>query len=252
MRIAFSKSTQTEEEARALLAGFRRAGYEGLQLKPNQYRDYIGEPERFLRDCGGMPGAASGLITMSDLTDASVESLRKVFDFASAVGTDLAVLVHWTPRGGLTDDDIRAYARDLSALGREALAKGVKLSLHHHYDNPVMRRPDFDTFFGAADAGAVGLTVDTAHLVKSGVHDVAELIRSFRGVIDNFHLKDFADGQFKVLGSGGIDFEPIFAAIKGIGYDGWVSADEESGSELEGAMSQCLRFMKQGLWVSGA
>lgn len=92
-------------------------------------------------------------------------------------------------------------------------------------------------------AGTVGLTVDTAHLVKSGVSDIAGLIRDLRDVIDNFHLKDFADGCFRVLGTGDIDFGPVFAAILETGYDGWLSADEESGADVVEAMRQCYRFM---------
>ena len=68
--------------------------------------------------------------------------------------------------------------------------------------------------------------------------------------IDNFHLKDFADGEFRVLGTASIDFDPIFAAIRDIDYDGWISTDEESGADLLEAMEHCLHFMKDGLGVS--
>ena len=51
----------------------------------------------------------------------------------------------------------------------------------------------------------------------------------------------------RVLGEGNIDFEPIFRSIKEIGYDGWVSTDEESGSEVLEAMETCMAFMKEGL-----
>jgi sugar phosphate isomerase/epimerase len=246
MKFAFSKSTQSDEEVRGLISGYRAAGYEGLQLKPNHYRDYLDEPERFAQDWGSDPGTVSALITLGNLSDEGIESLRKVFRFASAVGTERVVMCHYIPREGLTAGDIRAIARDLSALGKEARAQGVALSLHHHYNNPVMHREDFDVFFGAVEDGAVGLTLDTAHLVKSGVSDIAELIRGLHPVIDNFHLKDFANGEFMVLGDGEIDFAPIFAAISDVGYDGWVSADEESGSELAGAMSRCMEFIKKG------
>jgi len=110
-----------------------------------------------------------------------------------------------------------------------------------------MHLDDFGVFFDAATAGAVGLTVDSAHAVKSGIHDVAGLIRDFRGAIDNFHLKDYADGEWRVLGEGGIDFGPIFDAIRDTGYDGWVSADEESGSDVLPGMRACFAFLSRGL-----
>jgi sugar phosphate isomerase/epimerase len=54
-----------------------------------------------------------------------------------------------------------------------------------------------------------------------------------------------------VLGDGEIDFGPVFQAIHDIGYDGWVSCDEESGSELRGALEQCYGVLAQGLRLGG-
>ena len=129
----------------------------------------------------------------------------------------------------------------------EAQQSGLKLSLHHHFNQPVTYRRDFDSFFGAIEDGSVGLTLDTARLTAPEIEGVAGIIRDFRHVIDNFRLKDFADGAFRVLGTDRREFAPILAAIKEIKYDGWVSADEESGSNIFGAMQDCFTFMKSGL-----
>lgn len=245
-KLAFSKPTGSEEDTRLLFTTFHKAGYDGLQLKGGQYMPYLDEPERFVETWGEFDGIASALIAGCSLDDAGIAQLRRIFAFAEAVGSEIIVLCHGAGRDGLSDQDIRGFARQLSELGSEARDHGLRLSLHHHYQQPVMHRPDFDTFFGAAN-GMVGLTVDTAHLVKSGVDDIAEVIRSFAEVIDNFHLKDFSDGEFRVLGTGSIDFAPVFAAIHEIGYSGWVSTDEESGADVLPAMEQCHRFMLAGL-----
>ncbi|MBW5448443.1 TIM barrel protein [Cohnella sp. CFH 77786] len=244
---AFSRPTSTAEEQTVLFQQFRAIGYEGLQLKWGQYSPYLNEPERFLEAWGRFPGAGSALIAGGSLDEANVELIRRIFRFASSIGTDIVVFCHGIPRAEVMSNDIRRYADELSRLGAEAQQYGLKLSLHHHHNNPVMYRDDFDVFFDQVRDGTVGLTVDTAHLVKSGVTDVAELIRSFGRVIDNFHLKDFDRGEWKVLGQGGIDFAPIFAAIRDIGYAGWVSADEESGGEVLEGMRTCFAFMNKGL-----
>jgi len=247
VKLAFSKPTGNERDTRLLFSPFREIGYDGLQLKAGQYMPYLDEPERFLGAWGQLPGAASALIAGGNLDEDNVTSLRRVFAFGKAAGTELIVFCHGVPREGLTANDIRGFASVLSDLGMEARDHGLKLSLHHHFSQPVMHRDDFDTFFDAAEEGAVGLTVDTAHLVKSGVHNIANLIRDFRHVIDNFHLKDFADGAWKILGTGSIDFDPVFAAIRAIGYDGWISTDEESDAPVIHAMEHCFRFMTAGL-----
>jgi inosose dehydratase len=242
MKLAFSKPTASEEETRLLFTRFRQVGYDGLQLKAGQYLPYLDEPERFLDAWKQYPGAASALIVWGTPDDA-----RRVFAFGEAVGSEIIVFCHRAPREGLDAKDIWAIARLLSELGKEAQDHDLKLSLHHHYNQPVMHREDFEVFFDAVEGDTVGLTVDTAHLVKSGVNDIAGLIRDFRPVINNFHLKDFVDGEFKVLGTGLIDFNPVFVTIQEIGYNGWVSADEESEAEIMGAMEQCFRFITAGL-----
>jgi sugar phosphate isomerase/epimerase len=110
-----------------------------------------------------------------------------------------------------------------------------------------MHRDDFDVFFSAVGSRSVGLTLDTAHLVKSGVQDIPALIRDFRVSIDNVHLKDYADGEFRVLGEGRIDFDPIFRVLREMGYDGWLCADEESGSDMRAGMQACGQFIRARL-----
>lgn len=247
IKLAFSRPTSTTEEQSVLFQNYREAGYDGLQLKAVQYMPYLAEPAKFKEEWGHLPGIGSALITGGSLDEASVEKLRDVFRFASAIGTDLIVYCHGIKRADVTAEHIRSYADLLSDLGLEAQQLGVKLSLHHHYNNPVMYRDDFDVFFNRIKENSVGLTVDTAHLVKSGINDVAEVIRSFGHVIDNFHLKDFEQGEWKVLGQGAIDFNPIFGAIREIGYKGWISADEESGGGIVEGMRDCYAYMRNGL-----
>jgi inosose dehydratase len=245
MKLAFSKPTATDAERHHLFTSFRSCGYEGLQLKYGQYSEYIDQPERFIEQWGGEAQAiASGLIVGGSLDHDGVEALRRLFKFAHHVGTERIVFCHAQPRQGLSNADIKGFAKILSDLGKEAsLHYGVALSLHHHYNQPVMYRQDFAVFFDAVDDQAVNLTVDTAHLVKSGITDIAGIISDYRHVIDTIHVKDFAHGSFELLGQGSIDFVPVFDVLHRIGYNGWLCADEESGSDLPGAMETCARFM---------
>lgn len=246
MKLAFSQAIGEENGIRTLFTEFRKIGYDGLQLKGNQYAKYLEEPQRFIDDWGAK-GAASALITGGTLDAENRQKLTQIFKFGQAVGTELLIFCHGVSRKNLTDGDIRGFGKVLSEVGKQARQYGIKLSLHHHFDNPVMHRKDFDVFFDSVEDKMVGLTVDTAHLAKSGVEDIAELIQSFAHVIDNFHLKDLLNGEFKMLGRGQINFAPVFAAIRKIGYDGWCSADEESGADVLDAMRTCHSFMVKGL-----
>ncbi|EFH85174.1 sugar phosphate isomerase/epimerase family protein [Ktedonobacter racemifer] len=244
MKMAFSKPTADADEQQLLFSHFRSAGYGGLQLKAGQYREYVAQSERFLEKWGDdARDLASGLITGGLLDEAGIADLRALFKFAQAVGSERIIFCHAQPREGLSNADIQSYACILSDLGKEAQQYGIALSLHHHYNQPVMYRQDFAVFFDAVSDQTIKLTVDTAHLIKSGIDDIAGIIRDYRMVLDNMHIKDIADNEFKVLGKGTIDFTPVFAALHDVGYQGWLCADEESGDDLTGAMETCAQFL---------
>jgi len=247
MKIAFSQATSAEG-GDILMRRFAEFGYDGLQLKAGQYAPFLDDPSTFLTRYGHSRGVASALIAGGPLDEAGIARLRQVIAFAAAVGSERVIFCHGHPRAQVKAGDHRLFAQTLSAIGAEALDQGVALSLHHHLDQPVMHRDDFAPFFNAVEPGRVGLTIDTAHLVKSGVTDVAGIIREWSHVIDNFHLKDIDErDQFRVLGQGLIDFAPIFGAILSVGYDGWVSADEESGADVVEALRVCHEFITVGL-----
>jgi sugar phosphate isomerase/epimerase len=248
MKIAFSKPTRDETEQQQLFGSFHAAGYGGLQLKGGQYGAFTGDPAGFAARWGTDQALTSALITMGALDDTGdngLARLRQIIAFAVATRAERVVFCHDHPRDGVTPADLRSFARVLSEVGREAAGQGVALSLHHHYQQPVMHPADFGVFFSAADH--VGLTVDTAHLVKSGVTDVPGLIRDFGPVIDNVHLKDYAAGEWRILGRGSLDFKEIMAALSDINYGGWLCVDEESPAPLAEGLEASRAYLRDQL-----
>ncbi|HTK11455.1 MAG TPA: TIM barrel protein [Ktedonobacteraceae bacterium] len=247
-RIAFSQPTSTIAEQELLFTHFRSSGYNGLQLKADQYKAYVDQPARFVEAWGtDASDIASGLIAGGLLDETGIASLHVLFKFAHAVGSQRIIFCHAQPRQSVSSADIKRYAQILSELGKEAQQQGIQLSLHHHYNQPVMYRQDFETFFESISDQSVSLTIDTAHLIKSGIDDIAGIIRDYQQVLDNIHIKDFAAGSFKLLGQGEIDFLPVFSMLHEIGYTGWVCADEESGSSCLEAMEICAHFLRTRL-----
>ncbi|WP_241999267.1 sugar phosphate isomerase/epimerase [Kribbella sp. VKM Ac-2569] len=237
--IAFSKPTRGAEQQRLLFDRYPEYGFAGLQLKGGQYGDYLDDPvagaDRFRHDWGSEPGHVSSLITMNPLDVAGRQRLRTLSAFAGAVGAQRVVICHDVPREGLDDSDLIRFAGELSDHAEEAAEHGVALSLHHHTGEPVMHRRDFDVFFGAVRENTLRLTVDTGHLLRSGVTDVPALLTDFASVIDNIHLKDYADDEFRLLGQGSVDLISVLDAITALGPDVTLCVDEESRAEvLEG------------------
>lgn len=237
MSFALSKPTYNPEDRLRLFATYREAGFAGLQLKAAQYADFLDRPKEFLELIEDDRGIVSALITNDTLDPAGLERLDALVDFAAAVGAERIVYCNKRDRAEIQEADIAESARVLSRAGRRARDVGVAISLHHHFGQPVMYRPDFDVFFDAVQDDAVGLTIDTGHLARSGITDAPAVIRDFAAVIDNFHLKDGDGDRWRLIGEGTLDFGPVVEAIREIGYGGWLCADEESKAELDHAVA---------------
>lgn len=243
MRIAFSKPVP-EGDFEVLLAEFGSAGYDGLQLKTGQFLPWLDSVDDFQALVDGKPGAAEALVYFDELDDARLSS---VVDFAAAVGSEMVVFCHNHSREGVTSEIRIGLAEQLAASGRRAAGAGIRLSLHHHFDQPVMTPEDVREFWGAIEPGTVGLTVDTAHLAKSGVADIPGFIREFAPIIDNIHLKDYSDGEWRLVGQGDLDLDGILTALAEVGYDGWLCIDEESDASLATGLSASRAWLEDHL-----
>ena len=247
MKLAFSKPTRDAGAQRRLFAGYPAHGFDGLQLKNNQYGDYVAAedgPERFRADWGDAPGHVESLITMNPLDAAGIGRLRDLVRFGAGVGAARVVLCHDARREGLTDADLVGFAGLLSELAQEAREQNVRLSLHHHTDQPVMHRRDFEVFFGAVRPDTLTLTVDTGHLAKSGISEVGLLISDLAAFVDNIHLKDYADSEFRLLGRGEVDLEGALAAIVKLGDGVTLCVDEESRAALDEGFEVSRRYLR--------
>lgn len=239
MKLAYSAPSPDEAQRRCLFDHLKETGYQGVQLKPADYKPFLDEPAKFFETYPQLQGMISACIDYGHLDRAEI---RKVIAFAKAVNAGCIVYCHSAKREGLTREAQEAFAATYDEIGRESQQAGLPWTLHHHTNQPCMVREDFDVFFGRPRH--FGLTIDTGHLVKSGITDIAEVIRTFRHAIQNFHMKDITGKEWKVLGKGTIDFAPVFAAIREIGYTGWVSADEESGGDVVEGMRKCAAVLK--------
>jgi inosose dehydratase len=247
VNLTLSKPTSSAAEQRLLFGSYRAAGYAGLQLKSRQYEPYLGAPERFIAEWGADQASVNSLIAMDTLDEAGVSRLRALIGFAAAVRSERVVFCLAVSRSSVDDDDIRGFAKILSKLGDEARGLGVRLSLHHHYDQPVMYPRDFATFCAAVDKESVSLTLDTAHLAKSGIDDIAGILAGYAEFVDNIHLKDFRNGEFRLLGQGDIEFTSFFDVMRSIRYDGGLCIDEESGASLEDGLAVSYRYVADRL-----
>lgn len=149
-------------------------------------------------------------------------------------------------RPTLGPDGIRALARQVTELAEWTATQGLPLVYHHHMGTVIEREDELVLLVESAGE-AVGLLLDTGHLVFAGADPLA-IARRFAPRIRHVHLKNvrpavlervraedssFLDavvaGVFTVPGdpAGCVDFEPVLRTVLDAGYRGWLVVEAE-------------------------
>ncbi len=90
------------------------------------------------------------------------------------------------------------------------------------------------------------LTLDIGHLHCNGETPVAEQVVRFADQIANVHIEDMRHGihEHLMFGEGEIDFPPVIAALKQIGYDGPITVELSRHSHMApDAARQSFEFL---------
>jgi len=159
-----------------------------------------------------------------------------------SVQSNIGVGVSKRPR--LPDGDFPAYGRKLTALAEWMAGEGVRMAYHHHMGTIVENHREIDLLMARTGA-AVGLLLDTGHLVYAGA-DIEETARRHGQRINHVHCKDIRpevlkrarqkdqsflaailEGVFTVPGDGFIDYFALARRLADIGYEGWVVVEAE-------------------------
>ncbi|MDH3235130.1 MAG: myo-inosose-2 dehydratase [Alphaproteobacteria bacterium] len=147
-------------------------------------------------------------------------------------------------RRRLSEDEIKAYGRKLTAFAEFCAEQGVPLGFHHHMATAIETERDLDLLI-ANTGDAVRLLFDAGHMAFAG-GDILRVIEKHGPRIVHVHAKDvrydvisaldrnsesFLDavlkGAFTVPGDGGIDFNAVVKRLADVGYEGWFVVEAE-------------------------
>ncbi len=147
-------------------------------------------------------------------------------------------------RRRLDSDQIRDYARRLTAFGEWCDDQGMSIAYHHHMGAPIESEEDLDLLMRHSGEG-LPLLYDPGHMAFAG-GDVLRVIDNHASRIIHFHAKDiraqvtdsldrthesFLDavlkGAFTVPGDGSLDYGAIVGRLADNGYEGWFVVEAE-------------------------
>jgi inosose dehydratase len=234
------------------------AGYSGTELGDGFPRD-----PRVLRaalDERGLalPSAWCGLnLHSADAAAQDREHTRRLCDLLAQVGASFVNLAHQgTPEtlasaGRVAGRQMPAehwdqLAERVAAAAEIARAAGLQALFHVHAGTLVETESDMRALLQRVPADLLKLCWDVGHALYGGIDPVA-MVREYPERIAYLHLKDldrgvldrlcqqqqgFLDGVrqrvFTELGRGVLDVPGLLAALREIGYDGWLMVEQDS------------------------
>jgi len=164
-----------------------------------------------------------------EVREARIVHTIRCVEIAAALGAKTVSTEPGGPVEGRPREEVaRLFAKGLERAARRGVELGVTVLVEPEPNLLIERGREFEeferdhlTFPGA------GLNFDMGHFYCVG-EDPAALIRTIGRSAAHFHLEDIAADRVHFHlppGEGAMDFDAIFAALRDIGYAGWVTIE---------------------------
>ncbi len=219
-----ARRPQEEKTAERFCAEAAEAGYEAIEALGD---DVAAAAARHgLRFCGAYVGAALHMTWEEiDVEEKLLAPARE----AAGLGADfLAVNCDpkgsWTARERKTEDELKRQGENLSKLARLVAPLGLEVVMHNHADSAALHRDDLRSVVEFADE-SVGVMLDTGWALTSGDDPVAR-VRALGPRLRGLHLRNQCGATpTEWLGEGDLDLAAFVAALKEVGYAGWLETE---------------------------
>lgn len=200
---------------------------------------------------------------------AKVERSKRIVDLAADLGTAVITTHIGVVPADAASPVYRAQMAACRELGDYAEKKGITFAIETGPEPAaVLRR-----FLDDVGSPGIGVNLDPANLVMVVADDPAAAVRVLGPRIVHTHAKDgrqlqpcdpaqvygaFADGGFAALekrmgklfeelplGEGGVDWDAYLAALRAIGYKGYLTVEREVGQDPTADIRKAVEFLRR-------
>jgi L-ribulose-5-phosphate 3-epimerase len=247
------------------LDGIARAGYKSVELTSvpgwteHVRRDADDEEIGRIKDLLAQHDlTAVSLAAHSDLvTDAGMGEFRKGLNIARKLGIPFVTTStggHDASSAGSLQEQRDAFLSRIRPLADEAAAMGITICLETH-GGLLATGAIASQLIRDIGKPNIGINYDPGNVVFYGGVRPEEDIESAAPLVRHMHCKDQIGGpgvwNFPTVGTGEIDYAPIFAALDKVGFDGPVSVEVEFQGEpwppladVDKAMADSFTFVR--------
>jgi sugar phosphate isomerase/epimerase len=159
-----------------------------------------------------------------------IEYTKGAVDLAVAVDAPAICVATGRPLPGNPPDSARTRLLDaLHEILDYAEPRGVDVGIEFEPELLIESTDEVLGLIEEVGRDGLGINLDVGHAAVYG-EDPAESVRRCAGHITGVHLEDIAGGirgkhYHLVPGEGDLNFESVFAALEGIGYDGFATLE---------------------------
>ena len=182
------------------------------------------------------------------------QHLDEILTFCRSLGTGYVVCsspMHKQEgaKGPLSLDDWRWSADQFNQVASKVEAEGMRFAYHNHYAEfgAIDGVLPYDVLLKNTDPAKVSFELDCGWAIVGG-QDPIHILKQYPARIVMLHIKDFKDNKppSVELGTGSVDYKPIFAAAAATGHirHAFVEQEEFQGPIME-ALKVDAEYMKR-------
>ena len=181
-----------------------------------------------------------------------VARTREMLKVIAALGGGHCRVLSGQSRPALDEAEATRWVVEcLWELVGDAQAEGVVMCLENHYKDSLWERPEFAqssrrylAILDAVDSPWLKAQYDASNAVVAG-EDPYALLERVAPRVATVHASDrrIVEDTLEhgVIGEGANDYDRIFSALAGAGFDGWVSIEDGEGPTVEIGMDNLRR-----------
>ena len=227
-------------------------GYDGVEIPFNNLDILDPQATRKARESAGMgltvcavmmPGTS---ITSTDPAErrVGVERLKRMVDIAAEMGGDTVAGPLYAPVRELTGrartgDEWRWAVEGLRAGAEHAGGAGLTMAIEplNRFETHVINTAaDAARLVEEVDHPSLKVQIDTFH-ANIEEKDTAAAIRATGALLGHFHASESDRG---VPGTGQVRWDDCFAALRDVGYDGWVTIESFATGIVDLCAAACI------------
>ena len=261
MRISCAEQMLGEGPPLERLHRARAAGFDGIDLRAATLDDPA--TRRTLADDGLPVGAVYSQIREPGFLSRGAADRAAALDLAVAraeaaatVGASCLILVPifgaarlrpFPPLAALEEVELAILLAQLDELGQRLAVVPITIALEplNRAETHLLVEPARAAALCAAvGAARIATMIDTYHCAREGQDAVAQIA----AVGAHLALVHLSDDNRGLPGTGGIDFAPILAALRGRDYAGWCGFECKPGDD-ESALASAIARMRE-IWAT--